>query len=87
GDLGENTADVENVFITDKRNEVTYKYRIQQLGPNESAIISGNLHLVVKNTALTGSGSSEQLQYDIYVVDRAGNQSNTITTSEITVNS
>jgi hypothetical protein len=86
GDLGENTADIENAFITDKRNNVTYGYRINQLGPYENVAITGKLNLVIKNTAITNNTSSEMLQYDVYVKDRAGNSSNIITTSEIEVN-
>jgi hypothetical protein len=34
GDLGENNANVTNLFITDNRVGIEYPYRINQLGPN-----------------------------------------------------
>lgn len=86
GDLGENDPNVSNLFITDSRNGVTYNYRISQLAPDGSNIhIRGNLNAVIKNTAITDGSSSQTVTYSLYVKDRAGNQSNTITTSAITV--
>jgi hypothetical protein len=86
GDLGENTADVKNLFLTDNRNNVIYEYRISQLAPDGSNIaIRGNLVVSVKNTAITNGSTSESLSYSLYVKDRAGNQSNTITTSAVSV--
>ena len=86
GDLGQNDPNVTNLFITDSRNNVTYNYRISQLSPDGSNIhIKGNLNAVIKSTAITDASSSQQVTYSIYVKDRAGNSSNTITTSAITI--
>lgn len=86
GDLGENDPNVTNLFVTDSRNNVTYNYRISQLAPDGANIhIQGNLNTVIKNTAITDGSSSQSVTYSLYLKDRAGNQSNTITTSEITV--
>ena len=86
GDLGQNDPNVSNMFITDSRNSVTYNYRISQLAPSNATIhIKGNLNIVIKNTAITDGSASQSLTYSIYVKDRAGNTSNTITTSAITV--
>lgn len=86
GDLGENDPNVNNLFITDSRNSVTYNYRISQLAPDGSTIhIKGNLNAVIKNTAITDGSSSQSVTYSLYLKDRAGNSSNTITTSAITV--
>lgn len=86
GDLGQNNADVDNAFVTDSRNHLTYNFRIRQLAPDNSTLyIKGTLEIVVPATALTGSGGSETLIYSVYVQDRAGNRSNTVTTSAITV--
>ncbi len=88
GDLGENSPDVYNLFLTDNRNSITYKYRIQQLGPDGSAIaIQGNLNVKLPGVPiLDNNNTTETVTYSIYVVDRAGNKSNTITTGNITVN-
>jgi hypothetical protein len=87
GDLGENDPDVKNLFVIDSRNDVMYEYRIQQLCPDEAEItIQGELNVELKNTALVDENvSSEEVTYTIYIRDRAGNDSNTITTSAITV--
>lgn len=86
GDLGENDPNVTNLYVTDSRNSVIYNYRISQLSPDNSNIhIRGNLNVVIKNTAITDNSSSQSVTYSLYVKDRAGNTSNTITTTAITV--
>jgi hypothetical protein len=86
GDLGENSADVKNMFVTDNRNGVVYQFRVQQLAPTGSTIaIQGNLEISMPNTGITNGVSSEQATFSIFVKDRAGNQSNIVSTSAITV--
>ena len=86
GDLGENDPNVTNLFITDSRNNVIYNYRISELAPDGSSLhIKGNLNAVIKNTAITDNSASQSVTYSLYVKDRAGNTSNTITTSAITI--
>ena len=86
GDLGENDPNVSNLFITDSRNSVMYNYRISQLSPDGSGIhIKGNLNAVIKRTAITNNSSSQSVSYSLYIKDRAGNTSNTITTDAITI--
>ena len=86
GDLGENDPDVKNVFVTDLRNDVTYRYRLQQLAPNNANIpIQGQFIIVLPHTAIIGSSHTETVKYRIYVTDRSGNTSNTVTTGDINV--
>jgi hypothetical protein len=86
GDLGENDPDAENFFLADSRNNVIYKFRIPQLAPdNANIIIDGNLNVTLANTAIIDGSTSQTFTYSIYVKDRAGNQSNTVTTSSVTV--
>jgi len=86
GDLGVNDANVKNLFVTDSRNNVTYEYRISQLSPDGSTIhIKGNLNTIIKNTAITDNSNSQTVSYSVYLKDRAGNQSNTVSTSAVTV--
>lgn len=86
GDLGENSPDIKNLFLTDTRNNVTYQYRISQLAPSGQAIaIQGTLTIELKNTAITDGTASQAVSFSLYLKDRAGNQSNSITTSSITV--
>lgn len=87
GDLGENNANTDNLFVTDTRINITYPFRVQQLSPDNSTIaIKGNLRVILKNTGITNGSSSQQVTYQLYMVDRSGNQSNTISTTPITIN-
>ena len=86
GDLGENNPDVKNMFVKDNRNEIVYEYRIPELTPSGSNIsIQGNFDIKISGTGITDESSSQKVDYDIYVKDRAANKSNTITTSSITI--
>ena len=86
GDLGENNAGVKNLFITDSRNGVTYKYRIQQLAPDNANVpIQGTLNIIIANTAITDNSTSQGVSYSIYLTDRAGHESNSVTTSAIAI--
>lgn len=85
-DLGENGNGVDNFFLTDSRNSVTYKFRIQQLAPDDANVpIQGKLNVVLQSTALLNEQASETVTYSMYIVDRAGNQSNTVTSSPVTI--
>lgn len=87
GDLGENNADAHNLFLVDNRVNVTYEYRIQELAPSGSSlIITGHLDIELKTTAITNGSNSQSVTYSIFVKDRSGNQSNTVTTESITIN-
>ncbi|MCB0430552.1 MAG: hypothetical protein H6585_12825 [Flavobacteriales bacterium] len=86
GDLGENTAGVENLFIKDTRNDVVFGYRIPQLAPDGSTIaIQGRLRVTLNSTSITDQSASQQVVYEVYAVDRAGHTSNVATTSAVTV--
>jgi hypothetical protein len=86
GDLGENNPDVKNLFLKDNRIGITYQYRIQQLAPTNSNIaIQGTLNVQLDNVSITDQSTSQQATFSIYVVDRAGHQSNTVTSLPITI--
>jgi hypothetical protein len=86
GDLGENSPDVDNLFVEDNRNGIVYHYRIPQLTPNENDIaIEGDFNIIINGSGITNNSTSQQVGYIIYVKDRAGNKSNIITTSTITI--
>ena len=86
GDLGDNDPDIKNLFIIDQRNGVEYTYRVPQLSPSGSNItIEGNLEVDLNSLSVVGSANSESVKFDIYIIDRSGNQSNIITSSAITV--
>ena len=86
GDLGENNPDVYNLFVLDNRNLIEYKFRIPELSPNGNVIaIEGNFNIKINGSGITNNSTSQQVNYDIFVTDRAGNKSNIITTSSITI--
>ena len=87
GDLGQNNTQEDNLFIEDSRNQVTYGFRIQQLAPDNAEIaIQGNINVTLPNTAIINGGTSESVSYNIWVIDRAGNESNRVSSSTVTVN-
>ena len=88
GDLGENTPDAKNLFVTDNRNKVTSQFRIPQLAPdNANIIIHGNLDVILSPQGfIDDNNETETAEYSIYVKDRAGNQSNIIQTNTLTIN-
>ena len=86
GDLGENNANAKNLFVTDNRIGITYNYRIQQLAPdNETIPITGNLEAKIENAVITNGTSTQSVNFSLYVIDRAGHQSNIITTPGVTI--
>jgi len=86
GDLGENNPDIYNLFAEDNRNNIIYYFRIPELSPSVSTItIEGNFNITINGTGITDGTASQKVNYDIYIKDRAGNTSNKVTTSSITI--
>lgn len=86
GDLGENTDGVKNCYVTDNRAGITYQYRINQLAPSNSSIhIAGDLNIDIGGQAILDNSTSQNANYTLYVVDRAGHRSNSVTTGSITI--
>lgn len=96
GDLGSN--DSLNIFVTDLRdNFLANKFRIpfvREQGSNNG--ISGEIQILIYTTCCTYPDTTpacdastefptNDLQYEIYIKDRAGNESNRITTPPITL--
>ena len=86
GDLGENDTDDHNLFVTDNRNGIQYKYRIRELVPGGASVpIRGQLSFSIKNTFIIGSSPTEVVTYNIELQDRAGNASNVLTSAPILI--
>ena len=63
-----------------------YQFRIPHLAPdNNSIAIEGDFNITINGSGITDESSSQQVNYAIYITDRAGNKSNTIITSSITI--
>lgn len=86
GDLGENDADVKNVFVKDARLSNQYEFRIPELSPPGSAIaIQGTLEVKVPPTGITNGSNSQTTTFTVWVKDRAGNESNHETSNTVTI--
>jgi hypothetical protein len=86
GDLGENNDQVKNCFVTDNRIGLVSEFRIKQLAPTGYSIpITGTLNIEIGGQGITDASTSQNATYTLYVVDRAGHRSNTITTNEIVI--
>ncbi|MCC7232929.1 MAG: hypothetical protein IT242_08310 [Bacteroidia bacterium] len=86
GDLGENTTGVKNCFVRDNRIGITYPFRIQQLAPDHASIqITGNLDIDIGGQGITDSTLQQTATYSVFVTDRAGHQSNTITSGSVLI--
>ena len=86
GDLGENNDQIKNCFVTDNRIGITYEYRIKQLAPSGAIIpIDGNLTINIGGQVLTDSSTQQNVTYTLYIVDRAGHKSNSVTTGAVVI--
>ena len=89
GDLGETDPDTYSIFVTDKRDvSIIHKFHLQPLAPTDKSLaIQGNLKINIENIILLDqSNASENASFSIYIVDRAGNKSNTLNSPTIRVN-
>lgn len=88
GDLGEEDADVNSIFITDKRNiNIVHEFHLQPLAPiGKVTTIQGNLKVHLNNVILLDQNNNTELvQFTIQLKDRAGNLSNLVTTPAVTI--
>lgn len=86
GDIGNSDPDEYSISIWDKRLPQPDEYHIQPLTPPESSIqIEGSLKVNLAGIFVLGNGNSETTTFRVKLKDRAGNWSNEITTSSITV--
>lgn len=86
GDLGNPDPDVNSIFIKDNRLESADEYYLAPLAPVDAEIsITGELNIQLSTTFLLSNADEETTKYTLYVVDRAGNQSNSIETETITI--
>lgn len=90
GDLGEQDPDIKSIFVIDNRapNDLIFDFHLSPRAPLDSEIaIQGDLDVVLANTILVDDGlGSETTTFSIYVVDRAGNESNVLVSPDVTVN-
>ncbi|MCH1401163.1 MAG: hypothetical protein L7U78_01415 [Schleiferiaceae bacterium] len=86
GDLGENFTDDKNLFVVDQRLNLAHEFRISNIVPGGADVpIQGFLEWTIPSVYITNGNASQKVNYSIYVVDRAGNQSNILGTPTITI--
>ncbi len=86
GDLGSNNASDRNLFVIDNRIDVTHSFRLQNIVPNGEAVpITGTLTIILPNTLITDGSTSQEVTFTLYLTDRAGNESNRVTTPAVVV--
>ena len=86
GDLGENFTDDKNLFVVDQRLNLAHEFRISNIVPGGADVpIQGFLEWTIPRVYITNGNASQKVNYSIYVVDRAGNQSNILETPTITI--
>ncbi|MCS7085127.1 MAG: hypothetical protein RMM53_05070 [Bacteroidia bacterium] len=86
GDLGHAHPDSHAVFATDSRNGVVHRFRLPPLAPDDQGPIpiTGNLVVVIGGIPNL-SGRSENVGFEIFLKDRAGNRSNVVSTPPVEV--
>lgn len=86
GDIGNADPDINTIFVKDARLSEEDEYYLGPLAPDNAEIsITGVLELKLSATFLFGNGTQETTVFSIYLIDRAGNISNTIETGEILI--
>ena len=93
GDLGDDNNEVKNIFVVDNRPWLTPEqaqlfFTVPNLTPNtKNPAIQGTITVQIPPTAIRpGSGLTEEATtFDVYVIDRADNESNRVTTDSVTV--
>lgn len=88
GDLGESDANINSIFVTDNRDiTIVHKFHLQPLAPvGQDVAIQGNLKIKIENVILLDqSNTSENASFSVYILDRAGNKSNIVTSPSVRI--
>lgn len=88
GDLGESDANINSIFVTDNRDiSIVHKFHLQPLAPvGQDVAIQGNLKIKIENVILLDqSNTSENASFSVYILDRAGNKSNIVTSPSVRI--
>ena len=87
GDIGHENPDSNSVFLTDNRVPLTMEYHVSPVTPGSAEIVTrGDLAIVLENTIILNTANTEEtVTFDIRLKDKAGNWSNTLTTTSITI--
>ena len=86
GDLGEINPDINSLEVQDQRFQKADTYFVPPQAPTDKTLrIQGRLTIRLRNLFLLGTGNAETTAFRIRLRDRAGNWSNSITTTNIAI--
>ena len=86
GDLGYEEPDKYALFVRDVRLEDFDGFFIGPLSPPDTSVaIQGNLDIEFPSLFVFGNSNAETTQFEIKMTDRAGNESNVLTTEDIVI--
>jgi len=86
GDIGFEDPDINSIFIRDARLVDYDGFYIGPVAPPDQQIpITGTLNIEFPALFLFGNGPSENTRFYVYLVDRAGNESNEVITPTVTI--
>ncbi len=86
GDIGNADPDINSIFVKDARLEGEEAYYVAPITPDGAEIsITGTLNLILGTTFILGNADQEKTTFTIFLIDKAGNQSNSIETGPITI--
>ncbi|HQW86216.1 MAG TPA: hypothetical protein PLH93_03470 [Flavobacteriales bacterium] len=86
GDLGTDDPDAYTLWVKDSRLGTADGYHIPPLAPPDAQVaIRGELEVELTPLFLLGNSGQEVMTYGFHITDRAGNRSNELTTTAITV--
>ena len=85
GDIGENNAYKQNLFLVDQRNQLEYGFRIGRIVADGSPAIRGTLKIVMPYINRISSQGAETTTFSIRLEDQAGNKSNVVSSSALMI--
>jgi hypothetical protein len=88
GDLGDVSPDEKSLTVKDSRLPNADTYHVKPLAPvsDKNIPIEGELTIKLNSLFLLGTGTTELTTLVIKIKDRAGNWSNELSTTQITIN-
>ena len=86
GDLGFEEPDKYALFVRDVRLEDFDNFYLGPVAPPEEKIpVEGKIDIELPSLFLFGNGNQESTYFEIKMVDRAGNESNILTTERVVI--
>lgn len=86
GDLGENESEINNLWVKDRRDGKIHSFRIPQLSPYKTSRgIEGSFSFSIKKIQILNGQEKDTARFEIRVMDRAGNESNTLLSEPVII--